>query len=137
MPGDDTSSWKRVGVAAQDIRDATTDLVVDALRVIDQYAQDSAGDLHVDNLDIGELRHDVALDLVRDGRPLIGPRHCCSFLPGKSGRYSPNEKAGLKPALLALLDFRPLVRPDVRIAGETSTIPADVSPPEAASPDRR
>ena len=83
------------------------ELVVDALGVIDQHAQDSGGDLDVDDLDVRELRRDGALDLVRDGRPLIGPRHCCSFLPGKSGRYSPNEKAGLKPALLALLDSGP------------------------------
>src|ERR1700712_1220760 len=69
-----------LGVPAQDIGDATAELVVDALGVIDGDAQHSVGDLHVEYLDIGELRHDVALDLVRDGRPRIGPRHCCSFL---------------------------------------------------------
>src|SRR4051812_698975 len=92
-----------LGVAAQDIGDATTDLVVDALWMIDRHAQHATGDLHVEHLDIGELGHDVTLDLARDGRPHIGPRHCCSFLSGECETvfgYPPNEKAGLKPALL-------------------------------------
>jgi hypothetical protein len=38
--------------------------------------------------------------------------------------YPPNEKAGLKPALLVVLDFRPNVRPKGRIAGGTCPIPA-------------
>jgi hypothetical protein len=81
-----------LGVPAEDIGDATAERVVDAVRVIDEDGQDSTGELNVDYLDIGELRHDIAFDLVRDGRPLLWRRHCYSFLPGNPVGIRPTKR---------------------------------------------